>query len=52
MDMDVTRIAESQLKLILEEMQDCKTKDDLDEKLEDAQDCLLSFYNSILVRLC
>lgn len=48
---DVTRIAESELEMLLEEMRDCETEDALQEKLEDAQDCLLAFYNSLLARL-
>lgn len=49
--MDVTRIAQSELEILLEEMRDCETEDALQEKLEDVQDCLLAFYNSLLAQL-
>lgn len=49
--MDVTRIAQAELEMLLEEMRDCETEDSLQEKLEDAQDCLLAFHNSLLAQL-
>jgi hypothetical protein len=49
--MDVTRIAELELNLLLEEMRECKTQKDLDEKFEDAQDCLSAYHNSLLAQL-
>lgn len=51
MDFDVTRIALSELQLVLEEMKDCKSMVKLNELLEDAEDCLSAYAHSLLVRL-
>lgn len=51
MDFDVTRVTLSELQLILEEMQNCKSMEKLNDLNEDAEDCLSAYYNSLLVRL-
>jgi hypothetical protein len=48
---DVTRIAESELLLVLKEMQECSSKEELDELNKNAEDCLSAFYHSLLARL-
>jgi len=49
--MDVTRISVCELECILEEMQECSSKQELDELFKNAEDCLTAVYHSLLAML-
>lgn len=51
MDLDVKRIAQLHLEMIVEVMDEAKTVLELDETYEDAKDALGSLYSAIKARL-
>lgn len=51
MDLDVTRIAVSQLELCVEDMQKATTTEELDKIMDDAKQALEGIYNACKIRL-
>lgn len=51
MDMDVVRIAQNHLELIVEEMASCKTEKELVELRNAAVDALESYFNALEANL-